>query len=315
MFSQRGPSLIPMGHDHSHSAGVQHRGRLALVLGLTLTVLIVEAVVALITGSLALLADAGHMLGDSFGIVMALAAITVAQRGGGPESRRSFGYQRTEILAAGLNGLILIGLSVWIAVSAIGRFGDAPHIEGGMVLAAGAVGLIVNIIGLFLLRAGSEDSLNVRGAYLEVLGDALGSVAVLMSATVILLTEWYAADAVASLVIAAMILPRALSLLKEVAEVLLESTPKDVDLVELRKHIMQTEGVADVHDLHVWTITSGMPVMSAHVVVSDDVIGMDEAHAVLDRLRGCLAEHFDVEHSTFQIEPAGHKDSEPHAHH
>jgi cobalt-zinc-cadmium efflux system protein len=166
-----------------------------------------------------------------------------------------------------------------------------------------------------LLRDGSKESLNVRGAYLEVVGDALGSVAVLVSATVILLTNWYAADAIASLVIAAMIVPRAISLLKDVVEVLLESSPGDVDLADLRAHIVGTDGVKDVHDLHVWTITSGMPIMSAHVVVDDDITGMDEAHAVLDRLRGCLAEHFDVEHSTFQIEPAGHQDSEQHVHH
>jgi cobalt-zinc-cadmium efflux system protein len=304
-----------MGHDHAHGTGVQHRGRLAMVLGLTAIVLLVEAVVAAVTGSLALLADAGHMLGDSFGIVMALAAITVAQRGGAEGSRRTFGYQRTEILAAGLNGLILLGLSVWVAVSAIRRFGDAPELDGGLILVAGAIGLVVNLIGLVLLRGGSSENLNVRGAYLEVLGDALGSVAVLVSATVILLTDWYAADAIASLVIAAMIVPRALSLLREVVEVLLESTPGDVDLADLRAHITATEGVLDVHDLHVWTITSGMPVMSAHVVVDDDVIGMVEAHAVLDRLRGCLAEHFDVEHSTFQIEPSGHRESEHHVHH
>jgi cobalt-zinc-cadmium efflux system protein len=304
-----------MGHDHAHGTGVQHRGRLAMVLGLTAIVLLVEAVVAAVTGSLALLADAGHMLGDSFGIVMALAAITVAQRGGAEGSRRTFGYQRTEILAAGLNGLILLGLSVWVAVSAIRRFGDAPELDGGLILVAGAVGLVVNLLGLMLLRGGSSENLNVRGAYLEVLGDALGSVAVLVSATVILLTDWYAADAIASLVIAAMIVPRAISLLREVVEVLLESTPGDVDLADLRAHIIGTEGVRDVHDLHVWTITSGMPIMSAHVVVDDDVIGMTEAHAVLDRLRGCLAEHFDVEHSTFQIEPAGHRESEHHVHH
>ena len=304
-----------MGHDHAHGTGVQHRGRLAMVLGLTALVLLVEAVVAAVTGSLALLADAGHMLGDSFGIVMALAAITVAQRGGAEGSRRTFGYQRTEILAAGLNGLILLGLSAWVAVSAIGRFGDAPELDGGLILVAGGVGLVVNVIGLMLLRGGSSENLNVRGAYLEVLGDALGSVAVLVSATVILLTDWYAADAIASLVIAAMIVPRAVSLLREVVEVLLESTPGDVDLADLRAHIIGAEGVRDVHDLHVWTITSGMPVMSAHVVVDDDVVGMEEAHAVLDRLRGCLAEHFDVEHSTFQIEPAGHRESEHHVHH
>ncbi len=304
-----------MGHDHAHGTGVQHRGRLAIVLALSLTVLVVEAVVAAITGSLALLADAGHVLGDSFGIVMALAAITVAQRGGGPRSRRTFGYQRTEILAAGLNGLILLGLAVWVTISAVRRFGDAPELDGGLILVAGATGLVVNVIGLLLLRGGSQESLNVRGAYLEVVGDALGSVAVLVSATVILLTDWYAADAIASLTIAAMIVPRAISLLRDVVEVLLESTPDNVDLVELRDHIVGTDGVKDVHDLHVWTITSGMPVMSAHVVVDDEITGMVEAHAVLDRLRGCLAEHFDVEHSTFQIEPAGHLDSEHHVHH
>jgi cobalt-zinc-cadmium efflux system protein len=303
-----------MGHDHAHGTGARHRGRLALVLALTLSVLLVEAVVAWLTGSLALLADAGHLLGDSFGILMALVAITVAQRGGAFGSRRTFGLSRSEVIAAGVNGLVLLGLAGWVAYSAIRRFGDSPELEGGLILVAGAVGLAVNVIGLLLLRGGAQESLNVRGAYLEVLGDALGSVAVLVSATIILLTGWYPADAAASLVIAAMIVPRAISLLREVSEVLLESTPRDVDLGELRDHILAMDGVQDVHDLHVWTITSGMPVMSAHVVVEDTVTGMDDAHGVLDRLRGCLAEHFDVDHSTFQIEPAGHADSEQHMH-
>ena len=304
-----------MGHDHAHGTGVRHRGRLAIVLALTAGVLAVEAIVAWITGSLALLADAGHLLGDSFGIVMALAAITVAQRGGGPGSRRTFAYQRTEVIAAGLNGLILLGLAVWVVYSAIRRFGDSPELEATPILIAGTIGLVVNVIGLLLLRGGAQESLNVRGAYLEVLGDALGSIAVLVSAAVILTTGWDAADAVASLVIAAMIVPRAISLLREVVEVLLESTPRDVDLDELRTHILEVEGVRDVHDLHVWTITSGMPVMSAHIVVDDSVTAMDHAHGVLDTLRGCLSDHFDVEHSTFQIEPAGHADSEQHLHH
>ncbi len=304
-----------MGHDHAHGTGVRHRGRLAIVLALTAGVLAVEAIVAWITGSLALLADAGHLLGDSFGIVMALAAITVAQRGGGPGSRRTFGYQRTEVIAAGLNGLILLGLAAWVVYSAIRRFGDSPELEATPILIAGTIGLVVNVIGLLLLRGGAQESLNVRGAYLEVLGDALGSIAVLVSAAVILTTGWDAADAVASLVIAAMIVPRAVSLLREVVEVLLESTPRDVDLDELRTHILGVEGVREVHDLHVWTITSGMPVMSAHIVVDDSVTAMDHAHGVLDTLRGCLSDHFDVEHSTFQIEPAGHADSEQHLHH
>ena len=304
-----------MAHGHGQGTGIRHRGRLALVLALSLVVLAVEAVAAWITGSLALLADAGHVLGDSAGIVMALAAISAAQRGGRPGSRRTFGYHRTEVIAAGLNGLLLLVLAGWIVVSAIRRLDDAPELEGGLVLAAGAVGLVINVIGLLLLRSGAAESMNVRGAYLEVLGDALGSVAVLVSAAVILTTGWYAADPVASLLIAAIIVPRAISLLREVAEVLLEGTPRGVDLEELRRHILGTDGVIDVHDLHVWTITSGMPVMSAHVVVDDSVTRMGEAHAVLDRLRECLADHFDVEHSTFQIEPAGHSDSEPHVHH
>lgn len=304
-----------MGHDHAHGTGVRHRGRLALVLALTVAVLVVEAVVAWITGSLALLADAGHLLGDSFGILMALVAITVAQRGGGLGSRRSFGFLRTEVIAAGLNGLILLGLAGWVVYNAVSRLGSSPELEATPILVAGAIGLVVNVIGLLLLRGGAQESLNVRGAYLEVLGDALGSVAVLVSATVILTTGWDGADAVASLVIAAMIVPRAVSLLREVVEVLLESTPRDVDLADLRAHILEVEGVRDVHDLHVWTITSGMPVMSAHIVVEDTVTGMDEAHGVLDTLRSCLSEHFDVEHSTFQIEPTGHAESEQHLHH
>lgn len=304
-----------MGHDHAHGTGVRHRGRLAIVLALTFGVLAIEAIVAWITGSLALLADAGHLLGDSFGIAMALAAITVAQHGGGPGSRRTFGYLRTEVIAAGLNGLILLVLAGWVVLSAIRRLGDSPELEPAPILIAGAIGLVVNMVGLLLLRDGAQESLNVRGAYLEVLGDALGSVAVLVSAVVILTTGWDAADAVASLVIAVMIVPRAISLLREVSEVLLESTPRNVDLEDLRAHILEVQGVRDVHDLHVWTISSGMPVMSAHIVVEDSVTAMDEAHGVLDTLRGCLSDHFDVEHSTFQIEPAGHADSEQHLHH
>ncbi|WP_078699132.1 cation diffusion facilitator family transporter [Aeromicrobium choanae] len=301
-----------MGHDHAHGAGVQHRGRLLTVLGLTLGVLVVQVVVGLMTGSLALLADAGHMLSDSLGLVLALAAIAVAQRPGGPRS--TYGWHRTEVLAAGANGLILLGICIVIAVNAVARLGDPPSIEGGWVLAAGVVGLAVNIVGLVILRAGSKESLNVRGAYLEVLGDALGSVAVIASAVVILLTGWHEADPIASLVIAALVIPRAVSLLRDVAEVLLETSPRDVDLDEVRGHILGVQGVVDVHDLHVWTITSGMPVMSAHVVVDDSVVDMADAHHVLDHLCTCLSHHFDVAHSTFQLEPSGHLESERHGH-
>lgn len=303
-----------MGHNHG-GAGVAHRSRLAVVLALTVTVLVVEAVTAWFTGSLALLADAGHMLSDAFGLAMALGAITVAQRGGGPGSRRSFGNHRTEILAAAANALLLLGLALWIAASAVGRLAEAPQIDGTLMIAAGVLGLGANGVGLYLLRPGAGQSLNVKGAYLEVLGDAFGSVAVIVAAGIIMVTGWNAADAVASLVIAALIVPRAISLLWDVVEVLLESTPRGIDLGELRTHIVGIDGVQDVHDLHVWTITSGMPVMSAHVVVDESVCEFGHSGIILDRLRGCLSEHFDVEHSTFQIEPEGHANKEDHIHH
>lgn len=291
---------------------MRHRGKLLAVLGLTLTVLVVQVVVGVLTGSLALLADAGHMLSDSVGLVLALAAIAVAQRPGGP--RHTYGVHRTEVLAAGANGVILLGICAVIAVNAVRRLDDPPAIDGGPVLAAGAIGLVVNIIGLVVLRSGARESLNVRGAYLEVLGDALGSVAVIVSAVVIVTTGWHAADPIASLAIAVLVVPRAVSLLRDVGEVLLESSPRGMDLDELRTHILGVQGVVDVHDLHVWTITSGMPVMSAHVVVDETVADMGEAHGVLDRLGACLSDHFDVAHSTFQLEPVGHVEPEGHAH-
>lgn len=284
-----------------------------LVLALTLSVLVVQVVVGWLTGSLALLADAGHMLSDSFGLVLALAAIAVAQRPGG--ARSTYGWHRTEVLAAGANGLILLVICGIIVFSAVGRLSEPPEIAGLPVLVAGAIGLAVNVVGLLVLRGGAEESLNVRGAYLEVLGDALGSVAVIASAVVILATGWAQADPVASLAIAALVVPRAISLLRDVGEVLLENSPRDVDLDQVRDHILGVQGVVDVHDLHVWTITSGMPVMSAHVVVDESIVDMDDAHHVLDHLCTCLSHHFDVAHSTFQLEPAGHLQSERHGHH
>lgn len=314
IFTQRSFSLIHMGHDHGLTAGARHRGRLVAVLCLSLSILAIEAVAAWLTSSLALLADAGHVLGDSLGIIMALAAITVAQAGK-PGSRRTFGYQRTEVIAAGLNGLMLLVISGFVGYKAVGRIVAPPRLDSGLVLIAGGLALAANLVGLMLLRTGSRENLNVRGAYLEVLGDALGSAAVLVSGLLIAAFGWYLADPLASLAIAVLIIPRALSLLRDVVEVLMESTPRHVDLDELRDHITSVDGVDDVHDLHVWTITSGMPVMSAHVVVNETVTEMGQAECVLADLRTCLSEHFDVEHSTFQIEPAGHDEVWQHLHH
>jgi cobalt-zinc-cadmium efflux system protein len=300
-----------MGHSHTH---MPSRRRLGVVLALTLTVMVVEAAVAWASGSLALLADAGHMLTDAAAIILALAAMTVARIEVGPGSRRTFGWARVEVIAAGVNAAGLLVLCGFIAWHAIGRLDEPADVEAGWTLAAAVVGLAANLVGMWLLNRDANESLNLRGAFLEVTADALGSVAVLVSSVVILTTGWHQADAIASLIIAAFVLPRALLLLREVADVLLEATPRHVDLDDLRAHILQTPGVVDVHDLHVWTIASALPAMTAHVVVSDEVTQLGQAHVVLERLRTCLAEHFDVEHSTFQIEGTGHADSEPHLH-
>jgi cobalt-zinc-cadmium efflux system protein len=286
------------------------------VLAIVLAVLAVEVVGAALSGSLALLADAGHMLTDAAGIALALAAAGLAARP--PSARRTFGWQRAEIIAAALNGLLLLGVAGYVLVEAIGRLRAPSEVEGPLVIFVASLGLIANLIALLLLHGGQRESLNVRGAYLEVLGDLLGSIAALASGLVITLTGADRADPIASLIIVALIAPRAVGLLREAGHILLEGTPPDVDLDHVREHILAVSGVSDVHDLHVWTITSGRHVVSAHVVVDDTRVLGDCAGAhgtgVLDKLTTCLAHHFDVEHSTFQLEPARHRDHEPRLH-
>ncbi|GAA2125403.1 cation diffusion facilitator family transporter [Streptomyces synnematoformans] len=297
------------GHDHSHgTASAAHRGRLRVALGLTLSVLGLQVVGGVLTGSLALVADAGHMASDVVGLSMALLAIHFANR---PTSeRRTFGFARAEILAALANCLLLFGVGGYILYQAVRRFMDPPAIEGGLTFAFGVAGLVVNLVSLALLMGGRQESLNVRGAFLEVLADALGSVAVIVSALVIVTTGWHYADPVASLAIGAMIIPRTFRLLREALDVLLEAAPKDVDVAEVRSHILALPGVVELHDLHVWTITSGMPVISAHVVVRGDVLETVGQEKLLHDLQGCLGDHFDVDHCTFQIEPVGHAEHE-----
>ena len=302
------------GHSHGPtvSAGGQHRSRMLIVLGLTTTVLVAEVIGGWITGSLALLADAGHMFTDVAGITLAILAVTFASR---PASaKRTYGYYRLEILAAVINAVLLFGVAVFILIEAWRRWTEPPQIEGGLMLAFAAVGLVANLIGLYLLRSGSKESLNVKGAYLEVLGDTLGSAAVILAALVIALTGWERADVVASVLVALMILPRTWALLRDATDVLLEAVPKGTDLAAIRQHILETPGVLDAHDLHVWTLTSGMPVLSVHVIVDDQVLADNCGGRVLDALGECLAHHFDVEHCTFQLEPAGHADHERMSH-
>ncbi len=308
-----------MGHGHGTAAGgartaaAGYRGRLVAVLGITLGVLVVEVVVGLLSGSLALLADAGHMGTDAVGIGLALLAVRMAGRA--PTARRTFGWQRAEVLAAGGNALLLLGVAVAVVIEAVRRLADPPPVQSGAVLVAGGLGLVANMVALGLLAGGRRESLNVRGVFLEVLGDALGSLAVLVSAAVIAVTGQERADPIASLVIAALIIPRAVGLLRDAGEVLLEGTPRGVDLAEVRRHMLAQPGVVDVHDLHAWTITSGVPVLSAHVTVERELLGDGCGGGMLDRLHHCLREDFDVEHSTFQLEPAGHRDHEGADHH
>jgi cobalt-zinc-cadmium efflux system protein len=293
------------GHSHGGSAAAEHKGRLRLVLAITVSILAAEVAGALLSGSLTLLADAGHMLMDAGGLVLALLAIRFGQRS--PSQARTFGYLRLEILAAAFNALLLLAIGIFVIVEALRRLISPPEVASGIMLIFGIVALCGNACSLLLLRRGQGESLNIRGAFLEVLSDFLGAAAVIVAAVVIAVTGWERADPIASLLIGVLIIPRTWQLLREAGDVLLEGTPKDVDLDDVRRHMLETSGVVDVHDLHAWTITSGVNVLSAHVVVSSS----EEGGRVLDQLGGCLADHFDIEHSTFQIEPPGHRDHEP----
>lgn len=302
-----------MALDHAPAAGA-NRVRLTLAISIVACVLVVEIVGAWLTGSLALLADAGHMFSDLAGLLIALVATVVAARPA--TDRQTFGYQRAEVFGALINGLILIVVAVGVVIGAISRLLDVSHAEvlGTPMLVVAIIGLIANLAALLLLRPAAGHSINMRGAYLEVLGDTLGSVAVIIAAGVILATGFQQADSIASLVIAAAILPRAFSLLRDVVRVFSESAPAETDVADIRQHLLGAPGVVAVHDVHVWAITSGAHVFTAHVVVDPEVLNSGGAGALLDELSGCLSHHFDVDHSTFQLEPAGHAGhTAPHA--
>ncbi|GAA2067178.1 cation diffusion facilitator family transporter [Catenulispora yoronensis] len=299
------------GHDHGTlgaSAGSRHAARLRVVVATSAAILLLQIVGGVLSHSLALLADAGHTATDVFGVAMALVAIRYAARPADPE--RTFGYYRLEILAAAANAILLFAVAVWVTYKAVLRFDEPVEVAGGTMLVIAAIGLAVNLGGLLLLRRGKDESLNIRGAYMEVLADMLGSVAVVVAALLIRLTAWPGWDPLASILIGAMILPRTWLLLREAVNVLLEGTPKGIDLSDVRRHLRATDGVTDVHDLHAWTITSGLPVLSAHIVVEPRVLDGERTGTTLNTLRECLHGHFDVEHSTFQLEPVGYRESD-----
>ena len=294
------------GHSDGHAAGRSaDRYRLKLVLGVTVSVIVLEVVGALLSGSLALLADAGPMVTDAAAVALALSASYMATLPA--TAKRTFGFHRAEILAALVNAVVLLVVCTYLVWSGIHRLLDPVPIEGDLMVAFGAVGLAANAVSLGVLARRKDSSLNMRGAYLEVLSDLLGSVAVVIAAVVVLATGYLRADAIASLLIAAMILPRSFTLLREAVDVLLEASPRHVDLDEVRSHLTAVPGVVDVHDLHAWTITSGMPVLSVHVTVSDACLEERGVGSLLDEFSKCVADHFDVDHATFQIEPESHR--------
>jgi cobalt-zinc-cadmium efflux system protein len=298
-----------MAHAHAHAhvhhddARAHDRRRLALVLVLSALYLGAELAGGLLTGSLALLADAGHMLADVGALALALFAIWLADR---PASAaRTFGWRRFEILAALANGLVLGLVALAVAVEAIERLETPRPVLGLAAFAIASGGLAVNLLGLALLRHGRERSLNLRGAWLHLFGDALGSVAAMAAGLAIWAFDWRAADPLASLAIAALVLRSAWGLLRETVDVLLEAAPRHLDVNELRAALVAEPGVASVHDLHVWTITSGMVSLSCHVHCTADADG----HAVLVRLQEVLRQRFAVHHATLQIEPAGFEEA------
>ncbi|MBI4347120.1 MAG: cation transporter [Elusimicrobia bacterium] len=283
-------------HAHAPSAARADMRRLFVVVGTSAAVLALEVVGGILTNSLALLADAGHVLTDIAGVSIALLAIWFGSRPA--TERRTFGYYRLEILGAVANGVILFAVAAYVLFEAWRRLGQAPEIASGPMLVIAVLGLAANAFSAWLLRAARSRSLNLRGAYLEVLADMIGSVAVIVAALVIAVTGITAADAIASAFIGLLIVPRTWSLLREAVDVLLEATPRGIDMAHVRRHIAEAPGVIDVHDLHAWTITSGLPVLSAHIVLEQGA----DADAALDSLSTCLSDHFDITHSTLQLE-------------
>lgn len=290
------------GHDHGAQlrAGAKHRTRLWWAAGLLAGFMVVEAVTAAVTGSLALLSDAGHMFTDVLGIAMALAAITAAGRAA-TDSHRTFGLYRLEVLAALANAVLLAAVAGFVLIQAVRRFTGPPEVPAGPMLVVATGGLVVNLVAFALLRTGAKESINVRGAYLEVVGDLLGSAGVIVAAVIIAGTGRSIADPIVAVIVALMILPRTFALGRSAVRILVQAAPEHLDITAVRTRLAEVPGVRDVHDLHVWTLTSGMDVASAHLSVDNGT----ELATVLSTAREVLHDDFDIDHATLQVEPVG----------
>ena len=291
---------------HEHAAPSAGRGRIVTALLITAIVFVAEIVGAILTGSLALLVDAAHMLTDAGGLVIALIAASLAGRP--PTARRTWGWMRAEVLGATAQAAVLFAVGLFVVIEAVQRLWSPPEIDGALLVIFGVIGLLANVASIAVLMGGRKSNLNLRAAFLEVLNDALGSVAVIVAAIIIAITGFAYADSIAAILIGALIVPRAVLLLRDTTSVLLESTPKGLDLDSVREHILALPHVRAVHDLHASQIATGLPVLTAHVVVDDECFHDGHAPMMLDDLQHCVAAHFEVqiEHSTFQLEPVGH---------
>ena len=299
------------GHAHGPGAGSDSR-YLLIALALLAAFMLGEIIVAVLSGSLALLSDAGHMLSDVGAIGGALWAIRLAAR---PAAGSwTFGWKRAEILSAAGNGITLLVVSGIVTVEAVSRLVSPPRVDGGPVVAVASAGILVNVAAAWVLARANRSSLNVEGAFRHVLTDLYGFVGTVIAGVVILATGWTQADAIASLLVVALMLKAAWGLLRDSGRVLLEAAPEGMNLEAVRAHLLSTDHVHDLHDLHAWTVTSGLPALSAHIVVDDTCFYDGHVPRLLDQLQACLAGHFDVEHSTFQLEAAGHAGHEPGTH-
>lgn len=291
------------GHDHG-AALADHRGQLAAVLAITVTILVVEVIGAIVSGSLALLADAAHMLTDVAGLTMGLIAAALARRPATPS--RTWGYHRAEVLGAAAQAALLLAVSTFVLVEGIKRLVTPAEVVADLMVVFGAVGLLGNLVGLLILSRARTANLNMRAAFLEVANDALGSVAVLVAAAAVALAGWYRADAIASILIGVLIIPRSIRLLRTTIDVLLESTPAGLDLDEVRTRLLGLDHVHGVHDLHASQVATGLPVLTAHVVVDDSCFHDGHVTALLDEVQHCIAADFGIEHSTIQFESVAH---------
>ncbi|WAL64498.1 cation diffusion facilitator family transporter [Amycolatopsis cynarae] len=290
-----------MGHGHGHGAGSasgRHLPRLVAALGIGFAFLVAEVVVGVLTGSLALISDAAHMVTDVFGLAMAVTAILLARRSG-PTYRRTYGMYRAEVLAALANALLLFGVAAYVLAEAIGRLSNPPAVPGLPVLLTAVGGLIANVTAFALLRSGAQESLNIRGAYLEVLADLIGSLGVLASGAITLTTGWRYADPIIGVAIGLFVLPRTAGLARRALRILFQHAPVEVDVERIASELGALDGVRDVHDLHVWTLTSGMEVASAHLAVEPHA----EPARVLAEAQNLLAHRHHISHATLQVEP------------